>query len=150
MTEEAAVDPATSDADDSRVYRITDTSRRRQAGLVYIVGAVGCGTLIAGGALSSAMWWTVVVPLIAVGSYHQIAAWTFDVREGEALETANRHIGLPIGHASATVGFAGWRARPVWNVLVFNTDEPPSRQGLVRVDGVDGDVLDSYVEEVEQ
>jgi hypothetical protein len=36
----------------------------------------------------------------------------------------------------------------VWNVLVFSADDPPSQQGLVRVDGVTGEVLGSYVEEV--
>jgi hypothetical protein len=35
----------------------------------------------------------------------------------------------------------------VWNVLVFSADEPPSRRGLVRIDAVDGHVVESYVED---
>jgi hypothetical protein len=64
------------------------------------------------------------------------------------LEVANRAVAFPVGHASASLGFTGWRARPVWNVLVFSADEPPSERGLVRIDGIDGHVVDSYVEEI--
>jgi len=55
---------------------------------------------------------------------------------------------FPVGHASAVVGFDGLRARPVWNVLVFSADEPPTQRGLVRVDAVDGHVVESVTEEV--
>ena len=115
---------------------------------MYLVGSAVVAALILGGALPSAMWWTAAGVLVVVGGYHLIAGWKLTVSEGDALEIANRHIGMTVGHASATLGFAGWRAKPVWNVLVFNADEPPTRQGLVRVGGVDGVVLDSYVEDV--
>jgi hypothetical protein len=131
-------------------YHIPDTNRRRRVGLVYLVGAVVVAALIVIGPLPNAMWWTAVVVLGVVGVYHLASGWNLAVREEAALETANREIGFPVGHASATLGFVGWRARPVWNVLVFSAEDPPVQQGLVRVDGVDGYVVDSYAEPVDQ
>jgi hypothetical protein len=55
---------------------------------------------------------------------------------------------MAVGHASAAVGFDGWRARPIWNVLVFSADDPPTERGLIRVDAVDGTVVETYVEAV--
>ena len=85
------------------------------------------------------MWWTAVAVLVVVGAYHLIASWDLRVREGEALEVANRTVDFAVGHASASLGFTGWRARPVWNVLVFSADDPPSERALVMVDGISGD-----------
>jgi hypothetical protein len=36
----------------------------------------------------------------------------------------------------------------VWNVLVFSADDPPSQRGLVRVDAVDGRVVETYTEPI--
>ncbi|GMQ85447.1 MAG: hypothetical protein BMS9Abin07_1013 [Acidimicrobiia bacterium] len=146
---EAAALPEDLDSDvDDIDYAVPDTNRRRRAGAVYLVGAAGAGLLIARGFLPQPMWWTATAVLVAVGVYHFIAGWNLTVREGPALEVANQTVSFPVGHASASLGFAGWRARPVWNVLVFSADEPPSQRGLVRIDGIDGHVVDSYVEEI--
>ena len=128
-------------------YSVPDTARRRRTGAVYLVGAVVVGLLIVGG-LPTAMWGTAVAPLVLIGLYHFVAGWRLRVREGRALEAANREVEFPVGHASAALGFTGWRSRPVWNVLVFSADEPPSQRGLVRVDGIDAHVLESYVEAI--
>ncbi len=93
-------------------------------------------------------FWLAAAALAVIGAYHAVSAWRLPVREGRALEAAGAAVGFPVGHASAQVGFVGWRARPVWNVLVFSADEPPSQRALVRVDGLSGDVIDSYVEDV--
>jgi hypothetical protein len=146
---EAAAVPEDLDSDvDDLEYTVPDTNRRRRAGVVYLVGAIGVGILIAFGLLPQPMWWTAVAVLVAVGAFHFIAGWTLAVDDGEALEAANREVPFAVGHASASLGFAGWRARPVWNVLVFSADEPPSQRGLVLVDGVDARVRDSFVDEI--
>ena len=146
---EAAAIPDDLDSDvDDLDYSFPDTSRRRRSGVVYLVGAAGVAGLIVVGLLPSAMWWTAVAGLVVVGGYHVVSGWGLAVREAEALEAAGREVPFAIGHASASLGFSGWRARPVWNVLVFSADEPPSSRALVRVDGVDGSVVDSYVEDV--
>ena len=93
-------------------------------------------------------FWLVAAALLVVGGFHLLAAWPLPVREGPALEVANKAVPFAVGHASAAVGFEGWRARPVWNVLVFSADDPPTQRGLVRVDGVTGDVVESYTEDV--
>lgn len=148
---QAEPSPAAGDLEPNVVgdYHIPDTNRRRRVGLVYLVGAIVVAALIVSGRLPNAMWWTAVVVLGVVGVYHLASGWSLAVREDAALEAANREIGFPVGHASATLGFVGWRARPVWNVLVFSAEDPPLQQGLVRVDGVDGDVLDSWIEDVQ-
>jgi hypothetical protein len=145
----AAAVPGDLDSDmEDLDYAVPDTRRRRWAGVVYLVAAGIVATLIVAELLPSAMWWTAAAVLVVVGVYHFVAGWGLTVREGEALESANRAVAFPVGHASASLGFSGWRARPVWNVLVFSADEPPSRRGLVRVDGIDGSVVDSYAEDI--
>ena len=129
-------------------YHDPDTNRRRRAAIAYFGGAGLVAGLIVVGALPSAMWWTAVVVLVVVGMYHLVAGWNLEVREPEALEIANRTIEFVVGHASASLGFTGWRARPEWNVLVFSADDPPSERGLVRIDGIDGSLIDSFSEPV--
>jgi len=129
-------------------YAIPDTARRRRAGAVYFVAAALTALLIPLTELPGLMWATAVGALVAIGVYHLIAGWKLRVREGAALEIANRATTFPVGHASAALGFIGWRARPVWNVLVFSSDDPPSERGLVEVDAIDGAVRGAYVEEV--
>ena len=145
---EAAAIPEDLDSNVVGEYHVPNTNRRRRAAVVYFVGAVVVAVLIAAGALPSAMWWTAVVVLIGVSAYHLAAAWNLEVREGAALEIANGNVDFPVGHASASLGFTGWRARPVWNVLVFSADEPPSERALVMVDGISGDVADQFAEPI--
>jgi hypothetical protein len=127
-------------------YAVPDTARRRRAGLVYVGAAIITALGIAAG-LPRGMW-LIVAAFLIIAAYHLAAGWRLEVREGPALEAANRETSFPVGHASAAVGFVGWRARPVWNVLVFSADEPPSERGLVRVDGVGGEVVGQYVEPI--
>ncbi len=127
-------------------YAVPDPARRRRAAAVYAAAAVVVvvGMLLG---LPSGMW-VAVAMLTAIALLHVAGGWHLQVREGEALEVANRAIGFPVGHASANLGFMGWRARPVWNVLVFSADDPPTQRGLVRVDGIDGTVVEQYDEPV--
>ena len=127
-------------------YAVPNTDRRRRAGLVYVVAAVVC---VIGIALSLPVgMWLMVGLLIAIAASHRLGGWVLAVMDGEALEIANREVDFPAGHASAALNFEGWRARPVWNVLMFSADDPPTQRGLVRVDGITGDVVGSYVEDV--
>lgn len=145
---EAAAIPEDLDSNVVGEYHVPDTNRRRRAAIVYFVGAVAVAVLIVVGDLPSMMWWTAVAVLVGIGAYHLVAAWNLTVREGEALKISNRAVAFPVGHASASLGFTGWRARPAWNVLVFSADEPPSQRALVVVDGIDGTVTDQYMEPV--
>jgi len=143
---EAAQMPDDLDANVFGPYAVPDTARRRRAGLVYVGAAVITALGIAAG-LPRGMW-VIVVAFLVIAGYHLVAGRHLAVRESQALETANRETAFPVGHASAAVGFVGWRASPVWNVLVFSADEPPSERGLVRVDGVSGEVVGQYIEPI--
>ena len=151
IPEEVASAAAVPDDLDSNVvgpYAIPDTARRRRAGVVYFVAAAITAALIPATGLPELMWATGVGVLVAIGFYHLVAGWKLRIREGTALEIANRTTDFAVGHASSALGFIGWRSRPVWNVLVFSADEPPSQRGLVEVDGIDGAVRGTYVEAV--
>ena len=142
----AAQMPDDLDANVFGPYAVPDPARRRRAGLVYLAGA---GLVAVGIALGlPAGMWVMAGVLIVIAAYHQLAGTHLAVREADALMAANRATEFPVGHASAQLGFEGWRARPVWNVLVFAADDPPSQRGLVRVDARSGEVVDQYVEAV--
>lgn len=129
-------------------YSVPNTRQRRRAGFVYVVAAAITAAGIALG-LPGGMW-LMVAALLAVAGYHWLGGWDLAVMDGEALEIANRHAEFPAGHASAALNFEGWRARPIWNVLMFSADDPPTERGLVRVDGITGDIVGSYTEEIDQ
>ncbi len=134
------------DATQRQPHTIPSTRRRRTAAVVYLVGAaLGAGSVVAG--LPAGMF-VIVGAMVVVAIWHLASAWRIEILDPEALETANRATEFAVGHASAAVGFDGWRARPIWNVLVFSADDPPSQRGLVRVDAVDGHVVEMYSEEV--
>ncbi len=127
-------------------YAVPSPRRRRLAGRVYLVGALLCGAAAIAG-LPVGLW-GMATALAVIGLYHVTSAWDLKVRESAALEIANRAVPFAVGHASAQVSFQGWRARPVWNVLVFSADEPPAERALVRVDALSGGVVDSYSEPI--
>lgn len=142
----AAGMPEDLDANVLGPYEVPDPARRRRAGVVYFVGAALIAAGITAG-LPAAMWIMAGI-LVAIGVYHLAASHHLEVREAAALTVANRASQYPVGHASAVLGFDGPLARPVWNVLIFSADEPPSKRGLVRVDGRTGAVVETYTEDV--
>ena len=127
-------------------YTFPSPRRRVRAGLTYLIAAL-FAVLAALGGLHDGFW-VVAAGFVAIAGIHALAGWDLKVADGQALETANRAVEFGVGHASATVGFTGWLARPVWNVLVFSADEPPTQRGLVRVDGITGDVIETYAEAI--
>lgn len=131
--------PEDLDATQHEPYTIPSTRRRLRSSVVYAIAAV---LALVGGL------YAIALVFVAAAAWHAVAAWPINVLDPEALETATREVGFPVGHASAVVGFDGFRARPIWNVLVFSADEPPSQRGLVRVDAVDGHTVESFVEHI--
>lgn len=125
-------------------YQFPGTHRRRIAGTIYLVLAVGCAL----GAASSGNsgLWAAAILLVIIGGYHFLAAWRLHVDQTEALTIASRTVGFPVGHSSGQLGFGGLRSRPSWRILLYSADEPPSMRGLVELDGVDGTVLGEYTE----
>ena len=126
-------------------YLFPDIRRRRIAGTLLAVAAVVAGAagaasgntgLIVGGAL-----------LALIAGYHFASSWHLAVDQTGALAAASTAVGFPVGHASAQLGWRGLRSRPSWRILLYSSESPPRRRGLVEVDAVDGRVLGQYVED---
>ena len=129
-------------------YVFPNNNRRRIAASLYL----------ALGAIFVLLWLLVDSPqvnagfaiggaaLIAVGAYGMIAGWSLRHDESDALVAATRSVGFPVGHASAQLGWRGWLSRPTWRILLYSNEPQPERRGLVLVDGYDGEVLDTIIE----
>jgi hypothetical protein len=130
-------------------YMFPDNNRRRIPGYLYLILAAG----------AVAAWAAVDSPyvndgfilaaalLAAFGTYSLIAGWSLRVDERDALVAASREVGFPVGHASAQLGWRGLLSRPTWRILLYSADTPPARRGLVLVDGVDGAIVEHFVED---
>jgi hypothetical protein len=129
------------DANLAGPYRFPSPSRRRLAGWVYLGMALLALLVIDGG-------WVAGLGLAALGIWHFLAAWPLRLDESDALRIAAKAVDFPIGHASASVRFAGWRARPRWAVVLYSAADPPDQRALVVVDAVDGEVEEVYQEPI--
>jgi hypothetical protein len=133
-------------------YLFPNNNRRRIPGAIYCGFGALCiliwaltkggdpvlvnkGTLYAG------------IALVLIGLYHFVAGITLKLDEKDALVGATHAVGFPVGHASAQMGWRGLRSRPTWRILLYSADDPPTKRGLVLIDGVDGEVLDQFVED---
>ena len=122
-------------------YAFPDISRRRIAAILYLVTGTVC--VAAGLAWRNGGLLAAAGLLAVIAGYHFACAWPLRVRELDALVEAGRSVGFPVGHASAQLAWRGLRSRPVWRLLLFSAEDPPTRRGLVEIDAVDGAVLHS-------
>jgi len=125
-------------------YVFPDIRRRRIAAALYVI--VGGAALAAGLAASNGGLVFAGVFLLVIAAYHFVAGWHLEIDQTEALAIASRTVGFPVGHASAQLAWRGLLSRPVWRILVYSADEPPSIRGLVELDAVDGHVIGEYTE----
>ena len=131
-------------------YVFPNNNRRRIPGILYLVTAAalvvlvavrGEGVLVNRGLLGAALI------LALVGTYSLVAGWNLEIDERQALVASVRQVGFPVGHASAQMGWRGLLSRPTWRILLYSAEDPPARRGLVLVDGVDGRVVEHFVED---
>ena len=132
-------------------YTFPDNKRRRIPGYIYIAIGLLClllwatagddAVLVNEGILAAG------IALLLIGGYHLLAGYPLELDEHEALVAATKEVGFPVGHASAQMGWRGLRSRPTWRILLYSADEPPTKRGLVLVDGVDGEVISAFVED---
>jgi len=129
----------------ARPYQVPDTRKRRVAAGCYVVAAAACG---AGAATSGNAGLAAAAAFLTLAAgYHLLAAWPLKLDDTAALAAAATAAGFPVGHASAQLAWRGLRSRPVWRVLLYSADEPPSKRGLVELDAVDGEILGTYTED---
>ena len=133
-------------------YVFPNNNRRRVPGYLYLgLAVVLLGVWLATRAghpvLVNAGFAWAALGLALIGAYHLLAGWNLDVDERDALVAATHQAGFPVGHASAQLGWRGLRSRPTWRILLYSAENPPTRRGLVLVDGVDGEIVDWFVED---
>ncbi len=133
-------------------YVFPNNNRRRVPGYLYLAIGAACtlawlvnrGTeavLVNNGTLAAG------IAMFLIGGYHLVAGWNLDVDERDALVGATERVGFPVGHASAQLGWRGLRSRPTWRILLYSAENPPTRRGLVLVDGVDGEIVSWFTED---
>ena len=132
-------------------YVFPNNNRRRVPGYLYILIGIGClvAWFIAGadGVLVNVGMLAAGASLILIGAYHLVAGWNLDVDERDALVAATERVAFPVGHASAQLGWRGLLSRPTWRILLYSAEDPPTRRGLVLVDGVDAEIVASFTED---
>ena len=155
VTDDEFTDELPADLDASGLvgpYLFPNNNRRRIPAALYLL--IGLGSialwamtrngdpvLVNSGLLAGG------IGLMLFGLYSLQAGFDLDVDERDALVIASQAVGFPVGHASAQLGWRGLRSRPTWRILLYSNDEPPAKRGLVLVDGVQGDVVDFFVED---
>lgn len=133
-------------------YVFPNNNRRRVPGYLYLAIGAACtlawiltrGTdpvLVNSGILAAG------ISMFGIGAYHLVAGWNLDVDERDALVASTGRVGFPVGHASAQLGWRGLRSRPTWRILLYSAENPPTRRGLVLVDGVDGEIVSWFTED---
>lgn len=132
-------------------YEFPDNGRRRIQGYIHLAVA---GVLVAlwaafadRGVLVNDGYLVVAGILAAAAAYSFATARRLKVRELDALAAAAIAVGFPVGHASAQMAWRGFLSVPTWRVLVFSADDPPTKRGLVVVDGITAEVLGAAVED---
>lgn len=133
-------------------YTFPNINRRRVPGFLYLAIGVVFVALWAANARAEHVLVNIGflgggLFLALVGLYHVGAAWNLAIDDSEALVSAVRRIGFPVGHASAQLGWRGLRSRPTWRILLYSAEDPPQRRGMVMVDGVDAEVLAQLIED---
>ncbi|MFB0927455.1 MAG: hypothetical protein QMB08_05195 [Acidimicrobiales bacterium] len=130
-------------------YMFPNNNRRRIPGVLYIVIGiifVLLYLLVNDSPMVNAGWAWGGGALLVIGIYNLIAGWSLKIDENDALVQATRAVGFPVGHASAQLGWRGWFSRPTWRILLYSNEPQPDKRGLVLIDGNDGEVLDTIVE----
>jgi hypothetical protein len=130
-------------------YMFPNNNRRRIPGVLYIVIGtifVLLHLLVGDSPMVNAGWAWGGGALIVIGLYNLVAGWNLNIDENDALVEATRAVGFPVGHASAQLGWRGWFSRPTWRILLYSNEPQPDKRGLVLIDGNDGGVLDTIVE----
>lgn len=133
-------------------YQFPDNARRRTPAAMYLL----VGLAMVGGWLATRSSDTALINrgfgwgglfLVAIGLYGLAAGLRLNVSDVEALSAASAHIGFPVGHASAQLGWRGLLSRPTWRILLYSAENPPKKRGLVLVDGCDSSIVGEMLED---
>ena len=129
-------------------YVFPSPTRRTNAAIVYLLAAaIPAFAALAG---MSEGFWIITIAFVALAAIHRLAAHKLLVDQAAALDIAGSRVEFTVGHASAALAFTGWRAKPIWNVIVYSAVEPPDQRTLIQIDGLTGELVDEvYTEPLE-
>jgi hypothetical protein len=131
-------------------YSFPNNNRRRISGLILLAAGLagvalyavaGPGVLVNRGLFYGGLF------LLALACFHFASGVTLQINETDALVAATKTVGFVVGHASAQLSWRGLISHPTWRILLYSADDPPSKRGLVLVDGVTGTVGDHLVQD---
>lgn len=153
-TDEEYVDELPEDLDLSGFvgpHTFPNNNRRRIPAALYLLFGLGCIGLWVARAdasplVNAGIFWA-GIGLAGFGLFGLLAGRTLTVDESDALVTASSTVGFPVGHAAAQMVWRGWASRPTWRILLYSDENPPTRRGIVLIDGIDGSVLEWFTEE---
>ncbi|MEX1216898.1 MAG: hypothetical protein WEA11_00090 [Acidimicrobiales bacterium] len=133
-------------------YLFPNNNRRRIPAYFYWgISAICLGIWFFGGGNDSVLMnegvLIAAIILALLGLYSFVAGWNLKIDENDALVAATKQVGFPVGHASAQMGWRGLLSRPTWRILLYSADDPPETRGLVLVDGVDGSIVEWFIED---
>ena len=131
-------------------YEFPNNSKRKLASVLYLVVAAICiwlGVAVDSPLVNDGLV-VVGVGLAVFAVYSFVIAVDTKVEETDALAIAGATVGFPPGHAAAQMSWRGWLSRPTWRILLYSDESPePAQRAIVIVDGVNGDVLEHFVED---
>lgn len=131
-------------------HTFPNNNRRRIPATIYILAGVAMVALDAARGDESplvnvGLLWA-GVGLVIFGAYGLITGWTLRVEESDALVSAARYLGFPVGHSAVQLVWRGWLSRPTWRILTYSTEDPPQQRAIVLVDGITGEVIEGFAE----
>lgn len=123
-------------------YQFPSPRRRRTA--AYSILIISFVSILIGFNAHNAAMIGGGIAFVLVGVFFFVTAWPLEVDDLTALTTAGSQAPFSVGHASAQLCFTGWLSKPMWRVVVFSSDEPPTQRGLVEIDAVSKKIASTY------
>ncbi len=153
MSDEQVRDALPDDLDASLAINVEfpNNNRRRIPAVMYALIGLACiASFIAYDGetplVNAGLLWA-GIGLLLFAIYGFIAGRTLRIDETEALVAATTAIGFPVGHASAQMTWRGIWSRPAWRLLMYSSENPPTRRAFAVVDGITGEVVEWFSEE---
>lgn len=126
-------------------YQFPSPTKRKTAAMSITVVAIIC--MIFGILASNISMIGGSAAMLIIALIFFIASWPLKVNDLDALTKAAAQAPFPVGHASAQLCFTGWTSKPLWRVVIFSSDDPPSQRGMVEIDAMSANIVSTYFDD---